>query len=576
MEASVSKGIRKTTCQWFLLFRWYNKPPCLDVRSWTGLSSSTLLKQLPLLCALWQVLLVGVNVALFTVTFLYYSSQEAFSYTRVMLGSGLAFARASATCVNLNCMVILLDQLDKNITFHRVVGYLLVFHSVVHVIAHLSNIERYHESQSTEAGELLLKLSSLGDRLNESFLNPIRTYNTTPTKEVLVNVSGLSGLVITLVLALMVTSSTEFIRRSSYEVFWFTHHFFVVFLVGLVIHGIGGIVRGQTAESLLMHNVSYCREHLDEWGDVDQCPLPHFRGSDPASWKWIIAPSLLYICERILRFTRSLQPVAITKVVTHPSNVVELQMTKTGFRMEPGQYVYLQCPAIAPLEWHPFTLTSAPEEDHFSVHVRVAGDWTAALYATYTGHQGDSRIPQLRLAVDGPFGSASRDVFRYEVSVCIAAGIGVTPFASVLKSLQYKSSNPRKAMKLQKLYFFWICRDTTAFEWFRDLLLSLEGDTTGTGRLVSFHIYLTSWDDAQVRQGEVPQDVVTGFREKTFFGRPNWDQEFRSIADSHPGSNIGVFLCGPKAISKVIRKMCSTHSTSTLRGVHFHFNKERF
>uniref|UniRef100_A0A3B3QDY1 NADPH oxidase 3 n=1 Tax=Paramormyrops kingsleyae TaxID=1676925 RepID=A0A3B3QDY1_9TELE len=145
--------------------------------------------------SVFMVLLVGVNVALFTVTFLYYSSQEAFSYTRVMLGSGLAFARASATCVNLNCMVILLPvsrnlvsllrgsctcrcrvlrkQLDKNITFHRVVGYLLVFHSVVHVIAHLSNIERYHESQSTEAGELLLKLSSLGDRLNESFLNPI-------------------------------------------------------------------------------------------------------------------------------------------------------------------------------------------------------------------------------------------------------------------------------------------------------------------------------------------------------------------------------------------------------------------
>lgn len=63
----------------------------------------------------------------------------------------------------------------------------------------------------------------------------------TPMKEVLVNVSGLSGLVITLVLALLVTSSTELIRRSSYEVFWFTHHFFVVFLVGLVIHGIGWV-----------------------------------------------------------------------------------------------------------------------------------------------------------------------------------------------------------------------------------------------------------------------------------------------------------------------------------------------
>lgn len=47
--------------------------------------------------------------------------------------------------------------------------------------------------------------------------------------------------------------------------------------------------------------------------------------------------------------------------------------------MAPGQYVLIQCPAISSLQWHPFTLTSAPEEDFFSVHVRAAGDWTRAL-----------------------------------------------------------------------------------------------------------------------------------------------------------------------------------------------------
>ncbi|XP_069053201.1 NADPH oxidase 3 isoform X2 [Lepisosteus oculatus] len=517
------------------------------------------------------VLWLGLNVLLFATTFLSYSGDEAYTYTRAMLGSGLAWARASAACINLNGTAILLPvsrnfisflrgscvcrgralrkQLDKNITFHRLVAYLLAAHSVVHTVAHLSNIESYHESRATGAGELLLKLSSLGETLNETFLNPVRTYNTTPIKEVMTNISGISGLVIAVVLVLMATSSTELVRRSSYELFWLTHHLFVVFFIGLVVHGTGQIVRGQTRESLSSHNVSYCRDHVDEWGNVTQCPVPRFAGNSPA-------------------------------VVAHPSHVLELQMRKDGFKMEPGQYVFLQCPAISRLEWHPFTLTSAPEEDYFSVHVRLKGDWTEALRAAFVDHRRSTGFPQLpRMAVDGPFGSASSDVFRYRVSVCIGAGIGVTPFASVLKSLWYKSCNPSTPIKLQKLYFFWLCRDTSAFEWFSDLLFSLETRLAGKDRLLSFHIFLTGWDEAQAYHiglhCENHRDVVTGFREKTFYGRPDWDREFRSIADAHPRRTIGVFFCGPKPLSRIIRRMCNYHSSPDPRGVHFHFNKER-
>lgn len=51
-------------------------------------------------------------------------------------------------------------------------------------------------------------------------------------------------------------------------------------------------------------------------------------------------------------------------------------MKKKGFKMEVGQYIFVQCPAVSMLEWHPFTLTSAPEEDYFSIHIRIVGDWT--------------------------------------------------------------------------------------------------------------------------------------------------------------------------------------------------------
>lgn len=76
----------------------------------------------------------------------------------------------------------------------------------------------------------------------------------------------------------------------------------------------------------------------------------------------------------------------------HPSKVLELQMNKRGFSMEVGQYIFVNCPSISYLEWHPFTLTSAPEEDFFSIHIRAAGDWTENLIRAFEQQQ--SPIPR--------------------------------------------------------------------------------------------------------------------------------------------------------------------------------------
>merc|ERR1719428_1990035 len=45
------------------------------------------------------------------------------------------------------------------------------------------------------------------------------------------------------------------------------------------------------------------------------------------------------------------------------------------------------------------------------------------------------------VAIDGPFGTSSEDIFRYETGVCVCAGIGVTPFAS--PSMDHSEPRPR-------------------------------------------------------------------------------------------------------------------------------------
>lgn len=48
---------------------------------------------------------------------------------------------------------------------------------------------------------------------------------------------------------------------------------------------------------------------LQPWLPPNLCSLP-----SPQSWKWVLAPLLLYIFERILRVWRARQKVVITKV----------------------------------------------------------------------------------------------------------------------------------------------------------------------------------------------------------------------------------------------------------------------
>lgn len=57
-----------------------------------------------------------------------------------------------------------------------------------------------------------------------------------------------------------------------------------------------------------------------------------------------------------------------------------------------------------------------------------------------------------RIEVDGPFGTASEDVFQYEVAMLVGAGIGVTPFASILKSIWYKFQQDDQTLKTKKVW----------------------------------------------------------------------------------------------------------------------------
>jgi len=136
-------------------------------------------------------------------------------------------------------------------------------------------------------------------------------------------------------------------------------------------------------------------------------------------------------------------------------SVVELSFSKNdGFDFNPGQYIYIAVPKLGYLEWHPFSLSSSPQQKMVTLHIRKAGGWTNALYDMA------KKQAEIDFLMEGPYGSVGVDLtnpYKYQNVMLFSGGIGVTPIQSLCNSLMYEHNHGMR--KLKKLSFVWIERD---------------------------------------------------------------------------------------------------------------------
>merc|ERR1712232_1325975 len=95
-------------------------------------------------------------------------------------------------------------------------------------------------------------------------------------------------------------------------------------------------------------------------------------------WIWFFFPFVCVLVDRLLLHNQT-RPFAALISATHLNGDVLKLVFKVpeGFKYQAGQYIMLHWQG----EWHPFTLTSAPEEKVLSVHIRSVEslDWCSAL-----------------------------------------------------------------------------------------------------------------------------------------------------------------------------------------------------
>ncbi|KAK6158270.1 hypothetical protein DH2020_005584 [Rehmannia glutinosa] len=234
--------------------------------------------------------------------------------------------------------------------------------------------------------------------------------------------------------------------------------------------------------------------------------------------------------------------------------------------------------------WHPFSITSAPDDDFLSIHIRQLGDWThelkrvfaEACEAPVAGKSGLLRADETTKK------SSAQDYRKYDVLLLVGLGIGATPFISILKDLlnnivkmeeqadsisdfsrysdqsvgSFDSSSHnrvspkrKKTLRTTNAYFYWVTREQGSFDWFKGVMNEVaELDQRG---VIEMHNYLTSvYEEGDARSALITMvqalnhakngvDIVSGTRVRTHFARPNWKKVLSKLGTKHANARIG-------------------------------------
>ncbi|KAD1267634.1 hypothetical protein E3N88_43083 [Mikania micrantha] len=234
------------------------------------------------------------------------------------------------------------------------------------------------------------------------------------------NVAGELALVAGLV---MWATTFPKIRRKMFEVFFYTHHLYILFVVFFVFHV------GIAYASIM---------------------LPGF---------------YLFMIDRFLRFLQSKGTVRVVSARLLPCETLELNFSKSrGLDYTPTSIIFINVPSISKAQWHPFTITSSSnlEPEKLSVMIKSEGSWSRKLYQMLSS---PNSIDRLDVCIEGPYGPISTNFLRHDTLVMVSGGSGITPFISIFRDLVYTSENLKcKAPKILLISAFKDSSDLTMLE----------------------------------------------------------------------------------------------------------------
>lgn len=269
-----------------------------------------------------------------------------------------------------------------------------------------------------------------------------------------INFTGSIGLIALLALA---CGSVNYIRRHHYRVFYVVHITTgPLFILAAMLHYKRTIL--YICPSLLYYASTSVPVYVDSWLSRRR----YSNGSKVISVSKIPCPSHQRPNGNVLsiEFEASIDTMA-------------------KFQPEPGSYCTLQVPSLS-LVAHPFTVNIVPgQANRMRMLIRQVGPFTTQLVdllessptrqhktSSFTEEKKECcdiesqssfiSLPKMHINLYGTSSLRSKQIYHHDSALIIAAGIGITPYLSLLMKIAASSETNSS---LKSVTFHWVCRD---------------------------------------------------------------------------------------------------------------------
>jgi len=247
-----------------------------------------------------------------------------------------------------------------------------------------------------------------------------------------------------------------FFRRTHYDLFQYTHHLVWLFMFGALIHA---------------------------W----------------SHWYYVAGGLTLYALDKVSRMVRASREVTVLHMA-HAAGVTRLEVDAGVFAGSgghyAGQYAFVNIPALGFLEWHPFTISAAPQETcetnnrvvTFHIKDMGPGTWTHRLAQLALAAPNPNNVI---VSIDGPYGRTGH-YYERETLILIAGGIGITPIHSIIADLHNRLTNPDAYGSIgavKHVHVVWVVREARLLHIFANTLADILRNNPDS--VFSLHLHCT-------------------------------------------------------------------------------------